>query len=144
MKKHLPLVLRLAFGALFIWSGVAKLKDPIVFADAVRNFEIIGDPLAAAVALFLPWIEVLSGIAVMSGILAGGGLAILNLAMAVFTIAFAVSWARGLDITCGCFGGTGPVNYPLSIVRNLAILAWGVWLWKRESGHEHSVAVPST
>ena len=29
------LILRLAFGAVFIWSGIAKLKDPINFADAI-------------------------------------------------------------------------------------------------------------
>ena len=71
-------ILRLIFGALFIWSGIGKLKDPILFAEAIRNYQLIGDPLIAIAALFLPWLEVIAGLAAMTDRRARGGLAILK------------------------------------------------------------------
>ncbi|MCH1505252.1 MAG: DoxX family membrane protein, partial [Verrucomicrobiales bacterium] len=85
MKNVIWTVVALLFGALFIWSGVAKLKDPITFADNVRNFQVIGDPFAPAVALFLPWVEVFAGIALMSGRFAKGGSFIIMGLMVFFT-----------------------------------------------------------
>ncbi|MBP82481.1 MAG: hypothetical protein CMO61_01375 [Verrucomicrobiales bacterium] len=125
------LILRLGFGALFIWSGVAKLKDPITFADTVRNFRLIGDPVAPAMALLIPWIEVVSGVAVMAGKWVRGGAFLLVGALVMFTGAIAISWARGLDITCGCFGSNEELNYPVKVFENVLLLVWGVAIWFR-------------
>jgi hypothetical protein len=65
MKGRLVFLASLAFGALFLWSGIAKIKDPISFAEAIRNYRIVGDPIAPALAHFLPWLEVFAGFAVM-------------------------------------------------------------------------------
>ncbi len=131
MKNVIWTVVALLFGALFIWSGVAKLKDPITFADNVRNFQVIGDPFAPAVALFLPWVEVFAGIALMSGRFAKGGSFIIMGLMVFFTLLMGISWMRGLDITCGCFGDNDIVNYPVKMMQNIILLAIGFALWWR-------------
>ena len=122
------IILRLAFGALFIWSGVAKLKDPITFADDVRNFELVRDPVAPALALFIPWVEIVAGVVTMLGKLWRGGLVTLLGSLVVFTGALFLAWGRGLDISCGCFGGSGEVNYPWAVFRNLGLLGIGLFL----------------
>lgn len=132
MKVFLFL-LRLGFGAVFLWSGILKLKDPISFADAVRNFQIIGDPFAAAAALFIPWLEIFAGIGVMWERLVRGSAAILTGSVTVFTVAIAIAWARGLDISCGCFGGTGEMNYPVKVTQNILLIAIGAFLWWKGS-----------
>ncbi len=125
--KYLSTILRLLFGAVFIWSGAIKLKDPLSFADAVRNFEIVGDPIAPALALLVPCIEIVAGILTMLGrALWRGSVVVLIVSLVGFTIALASGWVRGLDISCGCFGGSGAVNYPLVIGRNIGLLAMGV------------------
>ena len=127
--------LRLAFGALFIFSGVMKLKDPIFFADVVRNYQLIGDPMAPAMALFVPWIEIFAGIAVMLDRFVRGGSFLLTASLVVFTMAIAVSWMRGLDITCGCFGQNEELNYPVKLMQNFVLLAIGIAIWwKAEMG----------
>jgi len=131
--KTVWFILRLAFGAFFLWSGVAKLKDPILFAEAVRNFRIVGDPVAPALALFIPWLEIVAGFAVMTDRFARGGAAVLTTAVIAFTGAVVAGWARGLDITCGCFGGTGELDYPVKIAENAGLIALGVALWWRET-----------
>lgn len=128
-------ILRLAFGGLFIFSGVMKLKDPIFFADVVRNYQLIGDPIAPALALLVPWIEIFAGIAVMLERFVRGGSFILTGALMVFTLAIAISWIRGLDITCGCFGQNEELNYPVKMVQNILLLAVGIAIWwKAELG----------
>ena len=46
--RHLTLMLQFLFGALWLWAGLLKLRDPIAFAEAIRNYRLIGDPLIAA------------------------------------------------------------------------------------------------
>ncbi len=129
----LILLFRLFFGAIFIFSGVQKLKDPIAFADAVRNYQIVGDPIAPAMALFIPWIELIAGLAVMiwTSRFGRAGVFVLEICLVIFTLAIAFSWGRGLDISCGCFGSKGEVNYPLKIAFNSSLLAVGVFLLKK-------------
>lgn len=137
-------IIAFLFGALFLYSGVVKIKDPIAFAEIVRNYRIVGDPIAPAVALFLPWLEVFAGIAVMSGRFVRGGAFLLTLCMIAFTLAIAFSWVRGLDIVCGCFGDDKIVNYPVKLAQNVLLLAAGIGIWWRaEMGGERPVRQPA-
>lgn len=124
-------ILRMVFGAIFIWSGIAKVKDPIGFAEAVRNFELVQDPVAPALALLIPWIETVGGLAVLVGKGWRGALVVLVISLFAFTGALGIAWSRGLDISCGCFGGSGDVNYPQAVWRNVGLMIWaGLLLWK--------------
>lgn len=127
--KTILFIIALAFGALFLWSGVAKIKDPVAFAEAVRNYRLIGDPYAAVAALFIPWVEVLAAIGVMTDRFRKGSAAILSVSLVVFTTAIIIAWARGLDITCGCFGDETPMNYPVKVAQNVGLMAVGTLLW---------------
>jgi hypothetical protein len=51
----------------------------------------------------------------------------------VYIAGVAQSWARGLTIDCGCFGGGGQVaagqtQYPQEILRDTGFLLLAVWL----------------
>lgn len=129
-------LIAIAYALFWLWSGVAKMKDPAAFAIAVRNFQLIGDPWVAAAALFIPSLEIVCAVAIVIRLGSQAALGILWLSLCVFTAAIAISWARGLDIECGCFGvGDGSrVNYPVKLAQNLALLAVGGWLWRREAG----------
>ncbi|MCP5542094.1 MAG: DoxX family membrane protein [Akkermansiaceae bacterium] len=133
MNAPLPAIPRVCFGLFWIWAGASKLRDPALFSAAIRNYDLIGDPLVAAAALILPWLEVIAGACLVLNRLPRGGSGILWGLLAVFTLAIAVSWTRGLDIECGCFGlGDGStVNYPLKLAQNTALLLLGAWIWLR-------------
>lgn len=128
-------VLALIFGSVFVWAGVLKLQSPLLFQQSIRSFDMLPDPWSAVVALTLPWLEVLSGLAVIAGILRQGGLLLLNLSLVVFFIALGSAWYRGLNIDCGCFGGGGRTpDYTWLFIRDALLLAAGivlVWLEKR-------------
>lgn len=134
MMKVMTFIFALAFGSLFLWSGVGKIKDPISFAEAVRNYRLIGDPWAAAAAHLIPWLEIFAGGAVMWDRMRQGAAALLTLLLFGFTLAIISAWIRGLDITCGCFGSEVPMNYPVKVAQNLGLIAFGFWLWWSASG----------
>jgi uncharacterized membrane protein YphA (DoxX/SURF4 family) len=118
-------VLAWGFGGLFVWSGLLKAVDPAAFVMSVRSFRLVPDPYAAWVALGLPWLEILAGLAVVTGILRLGGLLLLNVSLVVFIGALISAVVRGLDVDCGCFGGKGTTSAWEGLVRNGLLLVVG-------------------
>jgi putative oxidoreductase len=132
MKTAGELVLRLVLAGLFFYAASQKLLDPAAFQTDIANFRLLPWALAGIAALYLPWLEIVCAVALLARRPAAGLL--LTVLMGIFTLAIAIAWARGLEISCGCFGATsGPTNYPLKLVENLAIVAGlAAWLWVNE------------
>lgn len=123
-------ILHLLFGGVFVYAGIMKAWHPMVFLEDVRSFALLPDPYAALLAIFLPWLEIFAGLAVIVGALRKAGLAVLNLSLLLFLGAIVIAWVRGTDIRCGCFGGSSDAtsSYIELIIRDLVLLALGVWL----------------
>jgi hypothetical protein len=72
----------------------------------------------------LPWLEILAGAALLTGVFVEGALTLIAGMLGVFLWAIVYSWQRGLDIDCGCFGKQGhDSNYPELITRDVILLA---------------------
>lgn len=126
-------ILHLLLGCIFVYAGVMKTVQPMVFLDDVRSFALLPDPYAALVAMFLPWLEIFAGLAVATGCLRKGGLLVLISSLVVFLVAIGIAWIRGTDIRCGCFGGdVESSSYLTLIVRDVLLLglALACHLWR--------------
>lgn len=134
-RRYLQVLPRWVVAGLFLYSGGAKILDPLGTADAVRNYDLLHDPWITAVALLLPWVELISGGLLLLGRWIPGALAVVCASALVFVFAIGSAWARGLDISCGCFGAadgaSGPVHYAWHMTGLLLLLATSVWLWWR-------------
>jgi uncharacterized membrane protein YphA (DoxX/SURF4 family) len=126
-------VARLGLAAVWLVSGAIKAVDPNQTYAAVRAYQILPAGAVAPVAAILPFLELAFGLLVLVGI--GQRLmGVLSAALLLVYIAgVAQSWARGLTIDCGCFGGGGQVaagqtQYPQEILRDIGFLALAVWL----------------
>ena len=108
----------LIVGGIFIYAGVMKIFDPVGFANDIDNYKILPWALTVRLAFYLPWLEILCGLAVILGLLYRGGLLILTALISIFIIASVIAKARGLDVTCGCFGHTSKY---LSFFGHLAL-----------------------
>ena len=97
-------IVALIIGGIFIYAGGMKIFDPTGFANDIDNYKILPWPLTVRLAFYLPWLEILCGLAVILGLLYRGGLLILTALISIFIIASVIAKARGLDVTCGCFG----------------------------------------
>jgi putative oxidoreductase len=124
MKRALSLVLRLGLGALFVLAGALKLRDPSAFATAIANYQLLPG-LAALLAATLPATEIVVGLTVVVGSRPWrqGATVAIGLLTLMFTAAAAAALARGIDISCGCFGVDSGAITAWTIVRDVALVA---------------------
>ncbi len=126
-------VVDLIVGGLFIYAGVIKALDPIGFANDIDNYKILPWAIGVRLAFYLPWLEIFCGLALISRVLYRGGLSILAALVFVFIVATIVAKARGLDITCGCFGHASKnLNFTWHLVLDLVLLAALMFLLRRD------------
>jgi len=97
-------VFEILIGLIFLVSGLIKLHDPSLFLADMEAFPFLPYSIAFATALFLPWLELIAAVCLISGRLVRGGLAIPGVLTAGFIVFLAM--ARHLEIaaSCGCFG----------------------------------------
>ncbi len=65
------LLARLIVGGVLIYASLSKLRDPVMFLKAVRGYELVPEQwpwLLNAVAVVVPWIELLGGIVLVLGL----------------------------------------------------------------------------
>lgn len=94
----------LTLGCVFIFSSYHKIADPPDFAKSVYNFYIVPGELVNLSAIYLPWFELVAGLAVAIGVGRRGGALGLGLLSVVFIAALAFNLYRGHPTICGCFG----------------------------------------
>jgi len=97
-------VCQVLIGLLFTAAALAKMGDLRSFAMEVHNFRMMPVAVEHLVAMTLPWIELVAGLALILGLRARSGAMLATALMTVFTLAVLIAMARGLDIECGCFG----------------------------------------
>jgi len=123
-------IVALIIGGIFIYAGVMKIFDPVGFANDIDNYKILPWPLTVRLAFYLPWLEILCGLAVILGLLYRGGLLILTMLISIFMVASVIAKARGLDITCGCFGHASRyLSFFGHLALDFVLLAVLVALW---------------
>jgi len=130
------LALRIVLAGLFILAGVLKLLDPAAFAVEINRYQLIPWWSCALLALFLPWLEICMGIALLTRWFSRGALAWVTTLLIVFSLALLSAMLRGLSIDCGCFGRvwqTTGTFWPL--LRNLVLLGMTAFLWWRPHRH---------
>ena len=128
-------IVALIIGGIFVYAGVIKAMDPVAFANDIDNYKILPWPLAVRLAFYLPWLEMLCGLALILRFFYRGGLFILTGLTFVFIAASVVAKVRGLDITCGCFGHASK-NWSFSghLALDIAILIALIALWISNRG----------
>jgi len=130
--------LGLLVGAVFVFAGLTKIVDfqpfrfldPMELARDIDNYKILPWTLSVWLALYLPWLEILCGLALIFRRLYSGAIALVLGLMIVFIGASLAAKARGIDITCGCFGHVSDqLSFAWHMVLDFAILGALVGLW---------------
>jgi uncharacterized membrane protein YphA (DoxX/SURF4 family) len=126
MIRSVWLVSRLLFGAVFVYSGVAKMIDASDFATVIFNYQILPARMVYGAAMVISSVELICGLALCAGVLIRGAALVLNTLMVIFLGAMGLAIARGLDVSCGCFGGAGQAVTWQTLLRDALILAIGL------------------
>ncbi|MBX3390103.1 MAG: DoxX family membrane protein [Phycisphaeraceae bacterium] len=108
LSKLFLMLCRFAVAALFLFAAYQKLfapdSGPQKFALAVHSFKILPDHLVLLATGVIPWLEVICGILLICGLWTRAAATLLALLLIGFTAAVISVLARGLPVSCGCFG----------------------------------------
>ncbi len=122
LKTVISWLLRIILAGVLIYAGCAKIARPDEFFADISNYRVFPVWTAYAAAYFMPPFEIVVGIFLLTRRGLDAGLIASAAMMAVFIILISSAWARGLDISCGCFGNGGTGQYFEAIVRDLALI----------------------
>ncbi|WP_172683893.1 MauE/DoxX family redox-associated membrane protein [Desulfosarcina cetonica] len=95
-------LLRWVLGGVFIYSGASKLLAPRVFAVLIEAYGLVPDAMLMPLAVILPTLEVLAGLALLVDL--RGALGTITGLLVLFVAILAYGIRMGLDVDCGCFG----------------------------------------
>ncbi|MGZ6142589.1 MAG: MauE/DoxX family redox-associated membrane protein [Myxococcales bacterium] len=133
--------------AMFAAACWYKLADPPAFATAVAQYRMLPAALVNPFALWLPALEAVVAIGLVSGLFEREIYALTTLLWAMFIAALGQALWRRLGITCGCFaiadvyGSVGETWF--SLLRDVALLLPTLWLTLRARPRSSPLAYPA-
>lgn len=131
---YMQFAVRIIMGGLFIFAGFGKILDPVEFASSIYNYKLLPEVIIGLAAVTIPWVEFLSGTALLLGMkIKGASLSIASL-LIIFISILIISAARGLDVDCGCFSGVERHVGWLAISEDLAMLLGALFIYFFDCG----------
>lgn len=113
-------------GGFFLLAGASKLPDIPAFYASILNYQLVDAQLAWLAALFLPYLEICAALALVHPRTRPSGGAILLGLLLFFELALGSAILRGLDIDCGCTGGSSTSATAAFIRNGVLILALAI------------------
>ncbi len=106
--------LGILLGGVFVYASLDKIAQPVDFARIVYHYRLIGPnqlvgPWAAnTLAVTLPWVELLVGLALIAGVWRREAAVVAGGLLVIFIGAVSAALVMGIDIeNCGCFSVSG-------------------------------------
>jgi uncharacterized membrane protein YphA (DoxX/SURF4 family) len=126
--RAVTLGLRIALGAILVYSAWSKLKDSwALFAMAVDSYQVL--PLWGVrwVARTLPWVELLIGVLLIVGRWMRVATVACSILLLVFFGLMVRAHLKGMEINCGCFGPGEAISWR-TLLRDGAMVAGSLLL----------------
>lgn len=116
------LLCRLLTGATLLLAGIAKMRNgQSRFLQTIIGFDLVPKSVAAILARYLPWIEVLVGALLVVGLFSQTAALTAFGLFFLFSAVITASLLRGKENDCGCLGKLSPVQWRL-VYRNVFLM----------------------
>lgn len=129
------MIARILLSLVFLVAGALKLRDPQAFADGIAAFQVFPGWAINPLALSVPYFEIFVAVGILFARTRGAAaLAACGLSVC-FVALFAQAFARGLEVTCSCFGKWEILQASTrgGFARALVLLAMSMWIYGRFS-----------
>jgi len=118
---------RIFLSGVFLYSGIIKFQNPLQFAVALSGYQLIPEQYLLTIATYFPWVEILLGVALLSGFKIRYSAAAATALLLFFSLLLTITYLRGIDANCGCFSFDDPIS-PLTILRDGLIVVPAIYL----------------
>lgn len=123
--RWLAFGVRLYLGLVFMLACLHKLAHPATFAVDVATYQLLPLGTINLFALVVPWVELLVGILLITGVRARAAAVVTAALMVAFMVALGWALAQGLEMSCGCFASQSAAKFdPISWRTMLRDAGW--------------------
>lgn len=118
-------LLALGLGGLFLYASYDKVQDPRPLITIIWGYRLVPPELTNLIAIYMPWMELLVGLGLVTGIGRRAAAGWATVLLVLFTTALVINAVRGIDVACGCFSTSAEnvQNAWLLALRDLPMLA---------------------
>lgn len=129
----LALGLRLYLAAIFVYASLHKIIFPAEFADNIAAYLLVPHWLVNPLAVFLPWLELVTGLFLLVGVRVRAACMVLCSLLLLFTAAVITALAQDTPVGCGCFQSIGDAISWWTVLRDLVWLGLGLHVYNFDS-----------
>lgn len=135
-NSWLELAGRWILGLTFIYASYHKILFPADFAKIIYGYDLFPNALINLIALILPFVELVAGLALISGVYPRSAALVVNALLAAFIILLSINLIRGHEFDCGCFaadnsGSTAATAFTLLRDFIYFALGWQIFCFRR-------------
>ncbi len=102
-NRWMELTARLILGVTFIYASYHKILAPAEFAKLVYGYDLFPHETINLISITIPFIELISGVALITGIYTRAAALIIIGMLIAFIISISINVIRGHEFDCGCF-----------------------------------------
>ncbi len=139
LVRVLQWICRLALAAIFLYAGFVKAGNRFRFEMDLSTYQLLPDWGVIAVAAMLPWLEMALGAVLILGWKQRYVTTFTALLLGAFMAVMGITYARGIEAQCGCFGFGEPIS-PTTLARDSVFFLMAVFLavvaWRRRPAPE--------
>jgi uncharacterized membrane protein YphA (DoxX/SURF4 family) len=123
-QRYRSLLCRTLVAITLVAAGLGKLFDLPAFREHVAYWVEPWPALAVdSITLYLPWLELILGLALLTSPLRRAAAAMTLLLLLVFCVAMIRLMFLGVTADCGCFGSLLALGPAPSLAKNMVLVA---------------------
>lgn len=130
--KTFRFISRLILGGIFIYASIDKIAFPGDFAKALQAYSFIPEFLINPIAIILPWVELIAGIFLITGMFIRQTTLFISLLLITFLMITTIGFISGTLQECGCFSKSQffyTNNIVFITIRDLMLLVISILLF---------------
>jgi putative oxidoreductase len=135
-NKLFEFTARWILGLIFIYAGYHKIIAPEEFAKLVYGYGLFPNELINLIAIIIPFIELLTGLLLISGRLIHSATLMIITLLILFILLISINLIRGYEFDCGCFAANDFFSSKTpwkTLTRDVVLLLLGGYVYRFKS-----------